>query len=69
MWAVGIGSQTLIVHWNGKVWKRVPSPNLPGNYLNVLFGVVATSAGNAWAVGTSSCNQVLVERWNGAAWK
>jgi hypothetical protein len=42
--------QTLIVHWNGTAWKQVPSPN-PSTTHSVLFGVTATSAANAWAIG------------------
>src|SRR6185312_11927238 len=42
-------ARTLILHWNGKSWKRVPSPNPDeGGHLT---GVTATSAGDAWAVG------------------
>ena len=32
-----------------------------------LFGVAATSASNAWAVGTSS-GKTLIVHWNGASW-
>ena len=70
-WAVGsdctfCGSDTqaivpLIEHWNGTAWHQQPSPNLGGNH--DLFGVAATSATNAWAVGD------LIEHWNGTAWK
>jgi len=59
-WAVGfydngVGTpyRTLIVHWNGTAWKRVPSPN-PSRFADVLNGVAATSARNAWAVGTAT---------------
>jgi hypothetical protein len=40
---------TLVEHWNGTAWTQVPSPNPSGD--NVLYGVAATSASNAWAVG------------------
>jgi hypothetical protein len=33
----------------------------------VLNGVAATSAGNAWAVGSAG-GKTLIERWNGTAW-
>ena len=80
-WAVGayyndereIG-QTLIEHWNGTAWKRVASPNPSGtsNY-NILNGVVALSASNAWAVGESidgtGVHKTLIEHWTGTAWK
>jgi hypothetical protein len=55
-WAVGYSATakcgmaaTLILHWNGKTWSQVKSPD-PGacNYLN---GISVLSAANAWAVG------------------
>jgi hypothetical protein len=78
-WAVGStystvsGSQTLIESWNGKVWKRVPSPSTVSNGTG-LSGVVALSTGSAWAVGCSECGlggyaESLIERWNGKTWK
>jgi len=78
IWAVGMydngsADRTLIEHWNGAVWKVVPSPNLGGpNNENILAGVVATSASNAWAVGKYSDGpafQTLLEHWNGTTWK
>ena len=71
-WAVGsTSSGTLIVRWNGTVWKRVPSPGSAGS---VLYGVAATSSRDAWAVGCTDCSgsgvsKTLILRWNGSAWK
>ena len=49
-----------------------PSPN-PGSQGNAFYGVAATSACNAWAVGdyenTGGHYRPLIERWNGNAWK
>ena len=78
-WAVGDyynpitqKSLTLILHWNGHAWKQVASPS-PGTVgLDSLFGVAATSATNAWAVGdyyNGKAYQALILRWNGKAWK
>lgn len=58
-WAVGVvrpgsASRTLIVHWNGRSWQRVPSPNQDPTGSNVLLGVDATSARNVWMVGMST---------------
>jgi len=81
-WAVGfdvsaIGQEvTMILHWNGKTWTRVPSPS-PGNTLSGLGGVSVVSAGSAWATGASclsACGEAgevdhtLILRWNGKAW-
>jgi hypothetical protein len=77
VWAVGwsqpAGSDqtlTLILHWNGRTWKKVPSPS-PGGQAS-LYGVAATSARSAWAVGENDSGPVcdpLILRWNGRAWK
>src|SRR5258707_4434609 len=70
-WAVGSsvsGNQifkTLILHWNGTAWKRVPSPSPPGASLGA---VAATSAGNAWAVGYRQGLRTLILHWNGTKW-
>ena len=52
-WAIGCTGclskpATLILHWNGTAWQRVPSPKPPGA---TLYAVAATSGTNAWAVG------------------
>ena len=76
-WAVGFAGnphshKTLIGRWNGKTWKRVPSPS-PGAEAG-LNGVAATSASSAWAVGCTNCltnasGKTLILRWNGKTWK
>jgi hypothetical protein len=67
--AAGPSSQTLIVHWNGKAWTRVPSPNPTGGEL-VAVGV--TSPTNALAVGgferAGSHFRTLAVHWNGRTW-
>ena len=73
--ASGGGScQPLTLRWNGIAWKRVRSPNPPSQPRgNWLFGVAATSARNAWAVGgtsiTDASSGTFILRWNGTAWK
>jgi hypothetical protein len=70
----GDGSQptkTLILRWNGHVWKRVASPAPRGSA--GLSGVAAT-AGGTWAVGSTSTSshtgfRSLILRWDGTAWK
>jgi hypothetical protein len=63
---VAAGGKTLILRWNGTTWKRVLSPNPAGS--SALDRVTATSAGNAWAVGTTG-RKPLIVHWNGTAWK
>lgn len=77
VWAVGdvgaIGG-TFTEHYDGSVWKAVPSPS-PGNGENVLLGVTAVAANDVWAVGfyVAAINQdrpqkTLVEHWDGTRW-
>ena len=72
-WAVGtsstaIADHTLILHWDGTSWQRVPSPTPDGS--DQLRGAAATSASNAWAVGASSDGaKTVILRWNGTGWQ
>ncbi len=62
-WAVGSqGNHTLILHWDGRAWKRARRPRIAG----VLDSVAATSARNAWAVGAIG-SKTLILHWNGRA--
>src|SRR5207244_8485952 len=77
-WAVGESNynngratRTLILHWNGTMWKWKPSPNV-GFHNNHLSAVSAVSRSNAWAVGGYSdgrTHRTLILHWNGTAWK
>jgi hypothetical protein len=69
VWAVGSTNvgQALVEHWNGRNWKRVPTPDAgPG----VLTAVAAVSSRNAWALGGSdSQGHPSIEHWNGTNWR
>lgn len=77
-WAVGYsgtnsGRRTLIEHWNGTQWSRVPSPSPggKGHHDSQLAGVAVVSATRAWAVGfytTPTGQRTLILRWNGTSW-
>jgi hypothetical protein len=71
VWAVGFRydqtlQQIVIQHWNGRAWTtaQATGPGLNGNMLN---GVVAVSAGEAWAVGSYwhyfEAQQALIMRY------
>lgn len=66
--------ETLIEQWDGTSWSVIPSPNYkPTTNWNIVVGVVALSATNAWTVGVTlntqkSTLQTLIEHWNGTAW-
>jgi hypothetical protein len=77
-WAVGNTlqggvDQTLILRWNGTAWAQVPSPSPGGTGMSSdLSGVVATSASNAWAVGSYrvpvNAKVALALHWDGSTW-
>jgi len=77
-WAVGNTvqggvDQTLILRWDGTAWAQVPSPSPGGPGMGSdLSGVVATSAGNAWAVGSYrvpvNAKLALALHWDGSNW-
>lgn len=76
-WAVGyfvnanFKQKTLIEHFDGTTWSVVPSPS-PGARQNILYGVVARSSDDVWAVGgTQDAGAVwhtLAEHWDGSRW-
>jgi hypothetical protein len=86
-WAVGYSTplnadrepkRTLILHWDGKSWKVVPSPNVgPKTHTpsNRLSGLTANSANDIWAFGChfaadgSGQFRTLVLHWDGKSWK
>ena len=62
-WAVGLSrfpggpARTLILHWNGRRWAIIASPNAgPGD--NSIESVAAASARDAWAVGFRDAGNV-----------
>jgi hypothetical protein len=77
VWAVGEQQgddgvfATLAEHWDGHTWAAVTTPN-PGSKGNHLYGVVAVSPGDAWAVGQQldgfGHDGALIEHWDGTAW-
>ncbi len=79
VWAVGYYSKpaasvadSLIMHWNGKAWKQVPSPNPAGSKFTPLAGVSAVSGSDAWADGAAivgSKTESVILRWNGKHWR
>ena len=74
-WAVGQSvdngvTSTLTEHWDGAIWKVVPSPS-PGNGTSVrLTSVRADSTGDVWAVGSffdGTETFTVILRWTGTA--
>lgn len=53
------GNEALIVHWDGRAWRRVASGTR--SWLNAVWG---RSANDVWAVGVGG----TILHWDGAAW-
>jgi hypothetical protein len=69
-WVLGTDrSGTVLLHWNGR---RLRTVRFPEEATAFIASVAATPDGRAWLVGSrldSAGNpEILVERWNGAAW-
>lgn len=77
-WAVGYYEdsrgvlKTLALHWNGRRWVIIPTPN-KGRGDNALYGITQLPTSAAWAVGyyadKNNVMQTLIQRWNGRAWR
>lgn len=75
-WAVGEDSsdapnqaiqvKTLVLHWDGRQWSRVQSPNL--GVRNSLSAIAARSPSDIWAVGNSNYRTTILLHWDGKAW-
>jgi hypothetical protein len=79
VWAVGsydatglrAGTGAIILHWDGRSWHPVASPNIPGSArYNVagieLTSVSAVSPDDVWAV---SQVEIATEHWDGTRWR
>lgn len=65
---------SLVAHWNGTTWTRIPSPN-PLNR-NILYDVAALAADDVWAAGVAQdtsgsgiAQRSLLMHWNGTTWQ
>jgi hypothetical protein len=64
-WAVGVSAtfagtwRTLILHWNGSIWKVQKSPDR-GQYANYLLAIGADAPTDAFAVGTAFTDNVQI---------
>jgi hypothetical protein len=74
-WTGGITNTatTVILHWNGKTWRRTPSQNPTGGSDGDGFlGAAASSARDAWAAGTGFeglDGTLMIQHWGGTSWK
>jgi hypothetical protein len=81
IWTVGHqinpdgSSKTLTLHWDGKEWSIVPSPNEAGGAhgKNHLYAVAARAPDDVWAVGAYSITagnfRNVAMHWNGKEWR
>ncbi len=77
VWAVGSSykgqqaNKTMIVHWNGKRWARVTSPNPGPACSQSLESVSGSASSDLWAVGSRSCGHAVLPatlHWDGSTW-
>lgn len=78
VWAVGFSFdcssllKPVILHFNGAMWRVVPSPALRTNGNSALNGIAALAANNIYAVGyqpaANGAVLTLVEHFDGHAW-
>lgn len=79
VWAVGwffnraqTHYRSLIAHWNGSRWVKLPSPSPRKTTQSFLYGVSAVSSLNAWAVGAyrapNGAARTLIQHWDGTSW-
>ena len=70
VWVSGGGSTPFVAHWDGLVWREVPTVDLGGAY-SILYKIAAVSSNDVWAAGfveTRLGEQTLVEHWDGTKW-
>jgi hypothetical protein len=77
-WAVGyagtgVEPRTLMLHWNGRAWTRVTSPEVVDGAAGMISAVTVVSADDAWAVGSTGLapapQRTLILHWNGTSWR
>ena len=79
IWAVGDYYDgfyhSLILHWDGRSWQRVPAPSAgsPPRNTNKLYAISAVSSNDIWAVGyyqdANGRLQPLTIHWDGSSWQ
>jgi hypothetical protein len=76
LWPSHYYQNTLVEHWDGKEWRRVPSPTRYRS--SILTAVAAIGPNDVWAAGYTVTDQTagvgavkldtLVEHWDGVQW-
>ncbi|MCP3797812.1 hypothetical protein NLX83_00925 [Allokutzneria sp. A3M-2-11 16] len=75
VWAAGYTTAgatqaTLVVHWDGRTWRKIDSPSVAGSHTWVS-GLTANNANEVWAVGGSvkgTAERPFAMRWDGRGW-
>jgi hypothetical protein len=69
-------SSSLILHWDGRTWSRVPSPGATEGTEPILTAVSAVSSTDVWALGSdgssnsgSGDGRALILHWDGSSWQ
>lgn len=58
---------TLAEEWNGRTWRRLPTPNV--GPIDQFTAASCVSPADCTAVGNSGQQYPLAEHWNGASWR
>ena len=77
VWTVGYyqdtSSRSIIWHWDGSQWQRLPSPMDAYSRTNKLTSIDGRDANNLWALGYYLSNSFhyrpVVIHWDGATWQ
>lgn len=55
------GVASYLVHWNGKAWTTVPTPNVPHRPVTLLNAVKALPDGSVWAAGGDAGAKIVID--------
>lgn len=69
-WTAGLrcgsgGCTPFLMRWTGKSWQLTSFDSKGARF----SGMAVTSAGNAWAVGSTAAGKTLLLHWNGKTWR
>lgn len=74
-WPSSLRTKVILLHWNGRTWRRLPQPGSGLGFQSFVNGVRILSASDAWVVGwdklgpdESQQRLPLALHWNGRRW-
>ena len=74
-WPSSLRTKVILLHWNGRAWRRLPQPGSGLGFQSFVNGVRILSASDVWVVGwdklgpdESQQRLPLALHWNGRRW-